>query len=52
MQPRGIGELLQLRQQLGHLIGNLQVYFHLDVIETHFDALLHKVAAAQVRCGV
>jgi hypothetical protein len=36
---------------MGHLIGNLQVYLHLDVIETNYDTLIHKVAAAQVRQG-
>jgi hypothetical protein len=48
-QARDIGELLQLRQHMGHLIGNLQVYLQLDVIESNYDWLLGQLAAAQVR---
>jgi hypothetical protein len=48
MKPGDIGDLLQLRQHMGHLIDNLQVYLHLDVIESNYDLLLQKVAAAQV----
>jgi hypothetical protein len=47
-QARDIGELLQLRQHMGHLIGNLQVYLQLDVIESNYDWLLGQLAAAQV----
>lgn len=47
-RPQDIGELLRLRQQMGHLITNLQVYLQLDVIEANFDWLEHQVAAAQV----
>lgn len=44
-------DLLVLRQHMGHLITNLQVYLQLDVIEAHFDTLQHKVAQAQVLRG-
>jgi len=47
-RPQDIGELLRLRQHMGHLITNLQVYLQLDVIEANFDWLEHQVAAAQV----
>lgn len=47
-QARDIGELLQLRQYLGHVMGNLQLYLQLDVIETNYEWLLGQVAAAQV----
>jgi hypothetical protein len=47
-RARDIGELLQLRQYLGHVLSNLQLYLQLDVIETNYELLLEKVAAAQV----
>lgn len=48
VQPGDIGDLLQLRQHMGHLTDNLQVYLQLDVVESNFDLLLQQVEAAQV----
>lgn len=41
--------LLQLRQHMGHLIGNLQIYLQLDVVDSNFALLQAKVAQAQVK---
>ncbi|KAF8058112.1 GCP4 [Scenedesmus sp. PABB004] len=45
--PADITPLLQLRQHMGHLVGNLQIYLQLDVVETNYARLVDKVAAAQ-----
>ncbi|KAF6261046.1 gamma-tubulin complex component protein [Scenedesmus sp. NREL 46B-D3] len=42
-----ISPLLQLRQHMGHLISNLQIYLQLDVVESNYAKLQEKVAAAQ-----
>lgn len=41
--------LLLLRQHMGHLIGNLQIYLQLDVVDSNFAQLQAKVAQAQVQ---
>lgn len=40
--------LLALRHHMGLLIGNLQVYLQVDVVESNFAQLQAKVAQAQV----
>lgn len=47
-QAADIKPLLQLRHHMGHLIGNLQIYLQLDVVESNFAQLQAKVAQAQV----
>jgi hypothetical protein len=45
----GVASLLQLRQHMGHLVTNLQIYLQLDVIDTNFSRLQQAIAQAQVR---
>jgi len=42
----GRSRLMNLRQQMAHLITNLQIYFQVDVIEAEYKVLQDKVAAA------